>query len=184
MIPSSTYRARSFASECDGSEPSCTNVSPPVTMTTRRSGDVASPWNPPDSGDQPTGGDVGEVLNKFKGSPGSPSNIAALIFGNVPDPNTDVGGQEIGETVNAFKGLAYSFSGPCACPSAVTCGATACSSTNTAPCGAGLCVLTCVGGENEGLPCRDFPPNTPADHCPGGTCPTDGFCRDRCGRCN
>ncbi|MEK7756665.1 MAG: hypothetical protein AAB385_05585, partial [Planctomycetota bacterium] len=86
--------------------------------------------------------------------------------------------------VDAVKQFAYAFSGPCACPSAVTCGPAvgSVSCTSPTPCvtafGAGsLCVKTCSGGgPNDGLPCVN---NT---HCPGGACGSP-FCRDACGRC-
>ena len=141
---------------------------------TRRSGDVASQWQPPSPSSQPDGNDVVALVNKFKNVPGAPSKAAAQIFGNVIELNLDVSGLDISAAVDAFKGLAFPYSGPCPCPSSVTCNATACASA--ASCSGGLCVKTCVGGVNLNQPCLSDA------HCPSSTCGT-GFCRDRCGRC-
>jgi hypothetical protein len=176
ILPSSIYEGKTYDSDCEGIESFCTIVSPVVTMKTRRSADATSPWNPPDVTDQPDGGDVVGVLNKFKGLANSAGNRSALLQPNAIDPNADVSGSDIVAAVDGFKGQPYALSGPCTCPSTVICNVLACPPGN---CGAGVCVKTCSGGLNDGLPCSD---NT-HDHCPGGTCPTTGFCRDRCGRC-
>ena len=82
-------------------------------------------------------------------------------------------------------GFAYPLieSGPCPCPSTVTCGTLcACDAGPAcAACGGGQCVKTCTGGDNDGLARRDNDPRF--NHCPGGTCGS-GFCRDKCARCN
>jgi len=175
-VPSSTYELQSYAATCKGIEVGCPDVSPTVAMVTRRSGDASTPFNPPSASAQPDGNDVIAVLNKFKNLPGAPSKLAAQIQPNIPELNADVSGLDISATVDAFKGAAYPFSGPCACPSTVTCETTACSSA--AACSGGMCEKTCVGGTNDDQPCVS------TAHCPGGgTCGT-GFCRDRCGRCS
>jgi len=113
--------------------------------------------------------------------PGAPVKAISQIQPNLPELNANINVLDILAVVDALKGVKYAFSGPCACPSLVTCEFTACSSAT--PCvnayGAGsLCVKTCTGpGPLTGDLCID---NT---HCVGsGTCGT-GFCRDRCGRC-
>ena len=105
----------------------------------------------------------------------------AQLQPNLPELNADLSAMDIVAVVDAVKQFAYAFGGPCACPSAVTCGSTTC--TSPTPCvtayGSGsLCVKTCDSGTNAGDPCIN---NT---HCPGvgATC-GNGFCRDRCGRC-
>jgi hypothetical protein len=115
------------------------------------------------------------LVNKFRNLAGAPSKRISQIQPNLPELNADVNALDIVTVVDAFRGLAYPYSGPCPCPSAVTCDATVC--TSAAHCSGGLCVKTCTGGVNIDQPCL-----TDA-HCPSGACGT-GFCRDRCGRCN
>jgi len=177
IVPSSSYEVQTYAPSCKGIEASCPDVGVPVTMFTRRSGDTAAPYNPPNGGTQPDAGDVVALINKFKSLPGAPGKSVARIQPNFVDFNVDTSGLDIVAVIDAFRGIAYPYSGPCACPSSVMCNTTAC--TSPTPCAGGLCIRTCSGGTNDGLPCQ-------ADaNCPGGgTCPTGGFCRDRCGRCN
>jgi len=174
ILPSSTYELVTFASSCKGIETTCINIGIPVQALTRRSGDVVTLYNPPSLTAQPDGNDVIALVNKFKNLAGAPSKASGQIFGNVVELNLDVSGLDISAAVDAFKGLAYPNSGPCACPSVVTCNATPCA--GAASCPGGPCVKTCVGGVNLNQPCL-----TNA-HCPSSTCGT-GFCRDRCGRC-
>jgi hypothetical protein len=180
VIPSSAYELRAYSVDCKGNEAGCspTSISPPLTaVTTRRHGDVATPFAP--TGTQPDPQDVVAVLNKFKSLAGSPAKAYAQVQPNVPDINLDTGALDIVAVVDAFKGFAYPYSGPCACPSAVAC--TTCSAQT---CGAGnTCIRLCSGGAQAGLPCLGN------QNCPGGTCPvlsvgTPGQCRDRCQRCN
>lgn len=198
IMPSSTYEVQVFNPSCKGDEVNCTDVSGIATGTTRRSGDVALPFAP--SGTQPDPSDVVAVLNKFRNQPGAPSKVIAQIQPNVLDLFVDTGALDIVGTIDAFRGTAYPFTGPCPCPSSVTCNATAC--TSAAQCsGGGTCVKTCNGGPNDGLVCKDDKgcrycsggifdglPCTTDANCPGGTCPAvgvcgGGFCRDRCQRC-
>jgi len=174
IMPSSTYELTAYGSSCKGMEATCTNVGTPVQALTRRSGDIASPYAP--TGTQPDAQDVVAAVNKFKSLAGSPSKAITQIQPNVLELNIDLSGLDIVAVINAFKGSAYPYSGPCPCPSTVTCNTTACVPGD--PCAGGLCVQTCTGGTNPDQPCRSDA------HCPGGTCPSGGFCRDRCGRCS
>jgi hypothetical protein len=183
IMPSSTYSVQAYAASCLGSEATCTNVSAPVTMYTRRSGDVEAAYNPPATVAQPDAIDLTQVVNKFKNVVGAPVKCRAQLQPNVPELNADLNALDIVAVVDAVKQFAYAFRGPCACPSAVRCppavGSMAC--TSPTPCttafGAGaMCVKTCSGGANAGDSCIN---NT---HCPGSTCGA-GFCRDHCGRC-
>lgn len=202
IMPSSTYDVQAYASSCAGAEAGCLDVSDTTIMTTRRSGDLASLFNPPSETSQPDGNDVIAAVNKFKNLPGSPSQTISKVAGNDLFFFLDVSGLDIGQVVDAFKGLAYPFSGPCPCPSTVICGATACS--GDAACSGGICTKTCVGGVAAGLVCNT---DKSCNHCIGGifdglpcdpvslsacgvtgTCSNDsacgpGFCRDRCRRC-
>ncbi len=171
VVPSSEYTVQAFASSCMGGETTCTNVSPAVTMYTRRFGDVDANYNPPSPTNQPDAIDVAQVVNKFKGLAGSSDHYRAQVQPNLPELNASINALDIVSVVDAVKSFAYSFSGPCACPSTQPCGL---------PCAGcpGMCVRTCVGGDNAGQPCINI------NHCPGGTCAAAGTCRDRCGRCN
>ncbi len=180
VLPSSDYDVQVFAANCMGSESTCIDVTPVVRMTTPRFGDVAAPFNPPSPATQPDAIDVTQLVTKFKNLPGAISKPAAQVQPNLPELNTDVNAIDLTVGVDAFKGFAYPFSGPCPCPSTVTCGAVPCPS-GPATCvtnfGSGAtCVKTCDTGDNAGEPCIN---NT---HCPGGMC-GDPLCRDRCGRC-
>ncbi|MFH1110385.1 MAG: right-handed parallel beta-helix repeat-containing protein, partial [Planctomycetota bacterium] len=66
IMPSSEYSVQTYGASCGGNENTCTNVSAPVTMYTRRSGDVETGYNPPGTGQQPDAGDVTALVNKFK----------------------------------------------------------------------------------------------------------------------
>ncbi len=171
IVPSSEYSVQAYGMWCMGAEASCTDVSAPVTMYTRRSGDVDVDYNPPTFNNQPNALDVAAVVNKFKNLVGAPVHARAQLQPNLPELNASISGLDIVAVVEAQKGGAYAFSGPCVCPSTVNCGQ---SCTDCA----GMCVKTCVGGANDGEPCIND------NHCPGSTCSAAGTCRDNCGRCN
>lgn len=175
LMPSSTFQIENVSSLCMGNESACTAVSAPLFVTTARGGDVATPFNPPSSSVQPDSADVVAVLNKFRNQTGAPSKAIAQIQPNTLELNVDVGALDIVACIDAFRGLAYPYSGPCPCPSTVTCNAIPCSTPS--PCSGGMCVKTCVGGTDDGAPCINDA------HCPSGACGA-GFCRDRCGRCS
>jgi hypothetical protein len=191
IMPSSQYSVQAYAASCMGSEATCTSVSTPVTMYTRRSGDVEAVYNPPTNVPQPDAIDLAQVVNKFKSVVGAPVKGRAQLQPNVPELNADINALDVVEVVNAIKGLAYPFAGPCPCPSLMTCRAVPCATPAVcvalpAANGGGpgaMCVKTCVGGTNDGQPCINIA------HCPGGTScgnplpAQPGFCRDKCGRC-
>ena len=198
IAPSSIYDVQAYAASCAGMEGSCLDVSPPLRLTTARSGDVEAPFNPPSTTTQPDVTDVAQLVNKFKNLPGALVKAITQLQPNLPELNADINALDILAVVDALKQKAYAFSGPCPCPSLMTCGSlappagTPCATDTMcialpAANGGGpgaLCVKTCVGGTNDGVPCI----NDTHGHCPdGGVCgnggPTPGFCRDRCGRC-
>ncbi len=177
IVPSSTYEVITYASSCKGGEGSCTAISPPVTMTTRRGGDVFAPFNPPDSSPQPEGPDVAALVNKFKSLPGAIVKAIAQVQSNAPIPNNDVDGTDIAVVVDAVKGFAYSFSGPCPCPSTVPCDMTMCSSNGQcagAPGNYGpgaLCVRECQpGSPRAGEPCTESVGDPPIPDLDCGSC--------------
>jgi len=182
IVPSSTYDVQVLGASCMGNETACADVSCALQITTARSGDVEAPFNPPSTTTQPDAIDIAEVLNHFFGVPGALKKAAVQLQPNLPELNADVSALDIVAVTDAVSQHAYAFSGPCACPSAVTCGSMACTSPSVCVTafGAGaMCVKTCSGGTNAGDPCINN------SHCPPtgvGICGA-GFCRDRCGRC-
>jgi len=175
IVPSSTYQVQNFAESCAGNEDACMVTSGLLVVTTARWGDIAPEFNPPATTTQPDVIDVAQLVNKFKNLPGAPVKAIAQLQPNLPDPNADINVLDILAVVDAVKQFAYSFSGPCPCPSLVACNMAACAVPSD--CSDGLCVQTCLGGANAGEPCIND------SHCPSGTCGS-GFCRDRCGRCS
>jgi hypothetical protein len=226
IVPSSTYEVRIFGPSCQPQQAheeegedelvpiGCTIVSQPVTMTTRRAGDIASPYQSPSPPlTQPNALDVTASVNKFRNLPGAVSKIVAQVQPNVPDPNSDLNAIDIVTVVDNVRGFGYTYSGPCICPSSVPCNTTPCAGASacTGLYGAGAtCLKTCSAGPRLGHPCNNnlncgaciggpatgagaagIPCDANADCASGvcalGTCPTGatpGFCRDRCGRCN
>jgi len=174
LLPSSRYAVQTVAFSCLGNEAACLDTSAPLSIVTTRWGDFASPLGGPTGGSQPDSLDVLSLINKYKNLPGALSKASAQLQPNAPELNADISALDITACIDAFKGLAYPYSGPCACPSTVTCGATPCSTP--ASCAGGTCVRVCAGGASGGEPCLSDA------HCPGGTCGS-GSCRDRCGRC-
>jgi hypothetical protein len=165
-------------------------VSAAVPFLTRRSGDVASEFNPPATTGQPSALDVAALVLKFKGAV-NPVKAIAQLQPNLVELNADVGALDIVAAVDGAKQLAYAFTGPCPCPSLATCnvlecvpGQTTCTTSSASGLGTGAtCVKVCTGGTNAGEPCIND------THCPpSGTCgnggANPGFCRDRCGRCS
>jgi hypothetical protein len=191
IVPSSEYKVQAYASSCKGVEAGCAVVSAEVTMLTRRSGDVELPFQTPSPAplSQPNVTDIAQLVNKFKNIGGLLKAVTQLQP-NLVELNADINSLDIVAVVDAVKQAAYAYSGPCPCPSTVKCagaGSVACANpticiTNFGT--AATCVKTCVGGDNDGLPCIDT-----TRHCPGagGVCgnggANPGFCRDRCGRC-
>jgi subtilisin family serine protease len=212
IIPSSTYHLQTFGADCKGSESSCTNVSPVVQVTTRRAGDIATPYQGAPPLTQPNAIDVTNAVNKFRNLAGSPPKVVSQVQPNFPDPNSDINAIDIVTVVDNVRGFGYTYSGPCICPSTVPCNTTACAGASacTGLYGAGAtCIKTCTSGRTgqpcnnnlncgycvggpatgtgaAGIPC-DANSDCGSNNCAVGVCPTGatpGFCRDRCGRCN
>ncbi len=111
IVPSSTYQYELLQNSCQGNEGACTDVSPTITVHTTRWGDVETPYNPPDTANQPDLGDVSSLVNKFKNIPGAPIKARALLagvdaLGNVNLVN-DIDFSHIAACVDAFKGRPY-----------------------------------------------------------------------------
>jgi hypothetical protein len=184
-----------------------------VTITTRRAGDIATPFQGAPPLTQPNAIDVTNAVNKFRNLAGSPPKVISQVQPNFPDPNADINAIDIVTVVDNQRGFGYTYSGPCVCPSTVPCNVTACAGASacTGLYGAGAtCIKTCTTGPRTGQPCNnnlncgaciggpltgngaagipcDANTDCASNNCGVGTCPTGatpGFCRDRCGRCN
>jgi hypothetical protein len=213
IVPSSTYQVQVYGASCKGSESTCVAVSNPVTITTRRAGDITTPFQGGPPLTQPNAIDVTNAVNKFRNLAGSPPKVVAQVQPNVPDPNSDINAIDIVTVVDNQRGFGYTYGGPCVCPSTVPCDTTACAGASacTGLYAAGAtCIKTCTSGPRTGQPCNNnlncggciggpptgngaagIPCDANADcasnNCGLGICPTGttpGFCRDRCGRCN
>jgi hypothetical protein len=212
MVPSSAYLVQAYGDSCKGNESSCSNVSAAVAMTTRRAGDIATPFQGGPPLNQPNAVDVANAVNKFRNLAGAPSKVIAQVQPNFPEPNSDFNAIDVVTVVDNVRGFGYTYSGPCTCPSSVPCNTTQCAGASacTGLYGAGAtCVKTCTSGPRTGQPCNnnlncgsciggpamgagaagipcDANSDCASNNCGTGTCPTGatpGFCRDRCGRC-
>jgi len=172
ILPSSEYSVQTYASTCLGAEVGCPDVSAAVKMYTRRKGDLVATFQTPspDTLTQANAIDVSQSVDAVKHILGAPTHVRAQMQANLPDLTNEVNVLDIVEVVDSLKRTAYSFFGPCPCPSTVTCGGscTGC---------AGMCVRVCTSGD-IGQPCTKN-----LDCGAGGTCAATGTCRDKCGRC-
>ncbi len=186
ILPSSTYAVEVIG--CEGDPPAPSNTcSGPVTVTTRRAGDIAPVFQDPAAGrTQPNAIDVVGAVNNFKKAVGAPKHIEAQVQPNVLNLKRDVDALDIQAIVANQKLGAYPYSGPCPCPSTVTCNATEC--TNGQACNGGMCMKKCVGGINDGMPCTT---TWDCNYCGGGVaegfrcaspdgCPQGGVCGKYC----
>jgi hypothetical protein len=213
IVPSSIYEVEVYSYACKGEEDACIAVSDPVIMTTRRAGDITTPFQGGPPLTQPNAIDVTNAVNKFRNLAGSPPKVISQVQPNFPDPNSDINAIDIVTVVDNQRGFGYTYSGPCTCPSTVPCNTTACAGASacTGLYGAGAtCIKTCTSGPRTGHPCNnnlncgaciggpasgngavgipcDANTDCVSNNCGLGICPTGatpGFCRDRCGRCN
>lgn len=118
IVPSSVYEVENVAASCMGVEESCLAVSAPLTISTTRWGDVASPYNPPSPTVQPDISDISALVDKFRGAPGAPIKARALLagepgnpFGEITPPVlvVDFGFSHISACVDAFRGVPYPY---------------------------------------------------------------------------
>jgi hypothetical protein len=116
ILPSSVYTLENVAVSCQGNEENCSDVSAALEVATTRWADVIDPYSPPSPTVQPDLADVSALVDKFRGAPGAPLKVQALLSGNVPDLIGDVDFTQISSAVDAFRGLPYPNAGPVACP--------------------------------------------------------------------
>lgn len=141
IAPGSTYEVRIVQDCCDDLEdPSC--YSDPIIVQTGKFGDITSPFDADGGSVQPDFTDISSAVEKFLATPTAPVKSLAQIVPNYPFPSRPIDFSGISAIVDAYLGQSYSAEsgivGPCSCPSAVTCGATPCTSDTL--CGSGYCL--------------------------------------------
>ena len=113
----------------------------PVEPVTAKFADVIAPFEGGGSA-QPDFNDIAAIVRKFTADPTAPSKVYAQLVPNVVFPDRPVNFKDIAAAVEAFVGTPFAevndITGPCACPSSVACGATACA--NDAQCPSGYCI--------------------------------------------
>ncbi len=141
LVPSSQYVVQAVDISCpDLEDENC--YSDVAVILTGKFGDIVDPFfvNPGDI--QPDFKDISAAVAKFLGDPNAPIKARVQQQPNTPFVARPIDFKDINFVVRAFLGEAYAnvpgITGPCPCPSTVTCGATACT-TNTV-CNGGLCV--------------------------------------------
>lgn len=141
IMPGSAYEVQRAAGTCADLESDERCWSTPLEITTAKYGDVA-PLYDGDSPDapQPDFNDVAAIVQKFLGAVDAPIKSVAQLQPNVVYPNRPIDFKDIATDVEAFLDVGYAESnhGPCACPAAVPCHVTPC--TTDSVCDGGLCV--------------------------------------------
>ena len=85
--------------------------------------------------------DITDIVNSFLSVAGALPKTQADLVPNAPLPESSIDFKDVNAVVQAFLGGLYKdhseITGPCTCPSAVTCGTLPC--TTGSECGGGLC---------------------------------------------
>lgn len=137
LVPGSSYEIQRADSSCaDLSDESCWST--PVVFETAKFGDAVAPFEGEGS-TQPDFADISAVVDKFLATPTAPAKALAQLHPNVPFPMRPIDFMDIADAVSAFLGSEFAsiYTGPCVCPSTVTCG-TVCSTD--AACAPGFCI--------------------------------------------
>jgi len=141
IIPEAEYEVQLVNEACDAGLES--NFSLPLAAATGAFGDNTAPYAG-GAAVQPDFGDISGAVDKFLATPGAPIKAAVEVQPNRINMNNLVNFSTIAAHVDAFLGTPYEnegfVSGPCTCPSSVTCGATACFSDVQCNSGTGFCV--------------------------------------------
>jgi len=140
IMPGSTYDVqRTFQTCAFATDELCFSTA--LSMATATFGDVKAPFFP-NSPPQPNFLDIQDYVGKFLASPTAGLKSVLQLQPNVVNPLNQLNFKDISSDVAAFLGGAYSdpvgITGPCTCPSLVTCAATAC--TSDFVCGGGFCL--------------------------------------------
>ncbi len=143
IVPGSSYSVDSVLETCSDALGDAGSFSPPLLLSTGKWGDVGPLFAGDDPGaPQPDFNDIAGVVKKFTADPAAPIKAHAQLQPNVVLPDRPIDFKDIAAAVAAFVEVSYAVSfgatGPCACPSAVTCGDTACE--NDLTCAPGYCI--------------------------------------------
>jgi len=136
ILPDSIYELRAARCTCNLADE--TVYSDPLMVVTGHWGDVALPFFSALNPSQPDFNDIAAIVDKFVDGAASLTKPNIQLQPNLVDPGASVSFKDIAVGVEAFVSGIYPHEGPCTCPSAVTCGATAC--TNDTTCGGGYCI--------------------------------------------
>jgi hypothetical protein len=117
-------------------------MSAPLVIGTGKWADVVTPFFVSSPDVEPSFLDITAVISKFLGNPTASSKSRSQLVPNVPFPDRSVSFRDISAVVGSFLGGTFpdaiGITGPCVCPSATVCGATACTSDLNCP--GGFCV--------------------------------------------
>ncbi len=140
ILPNSTYDVQLALAGCPNLDVNEACWSAPLSITTAVFGDVVDPFSPEPL--QPDFKDINAYVQKFLGAPDAPIKSVVQLVPNLVFPDRSLTFKDINAVVQSFLGLSFSslttVSGPCVCPSVVTCDATPC--TTDVPCGDGFCI--------------------------------------------
>lgn len=143
IIPEASYQIHTVPATCAGAMDGGGDPDPGLAEATGAFSDEVAPFAD-DLGapTQPDFADIAGGVSKFLGDPGAPIKALAQLQPNVVHPNRPIDFMDIATSVSAFLGVTFSdlaqSTGPCTCPSSVTCGATACA--NDGDCIGGFCI--------------------------------------------
>ncbi len=142
IVPESRYAVRIVEDCCeDLDDPSC--YSTPLIIDTGVWGDIWPPFQgDPGAPPEPDFNDIAAMVRKFQEFSDTPIKPVAQLQPNTALPDRHIDFKDIAANVAAFVANPYSnyggITGPCLCPSTVTCGATAC--VSDVACSGGYCI--------------------------------------------
>ncbi len=136
IAPNSVYEVQAIRCSCDTSIEK--DYSTATSLTTSHWGDITEPFLSEIATIQPDFSDISAIVAKFLEAPGAISKARTQLQPNVLKPEVPVDFKDISADVNAFLDGIYGYTGPCVCPSSVTCGVTSCAVDSD--CGTGVCV--------------------------------------------
>lgn len=138
ILPNSSYEIQAVDCTCDMEDDSI--YSPALAIASAQWADVTLPFQTAGGEvSQPDFNDVSALVSKFLEAPAALPKSRAQLVPNVARPALSIDFNDISAAVSAFLGEPYPNSGPCTCPSSVTCGAAACTSDGDCAAG-GLCI--------------------------------------------
>ncbi len=143
IIPGSSYQVHAVHTKCAAVLDQAIDFGDPIEAPTGKWGDVTPLYaDDPGAPPQPDFNDVAAIVQKFMSEPTAPIKALAQLQPNVALPDRPIDFKDIAADVSAFVGTAYAdmprMTGPCACPSSVTCGIAAC--VSDLACGGGYCI--------------------------------------------